>query len=127
MLTMIEITEHYVRHEGIHAHVAEELAVRLPQSGGFRARNMRETLLEFVRGQAQQARDGEHLLGSSEVIESIIGKYKHLAGEHCQQGLTGLVLGIPAMIGRVALDTVMHALSELTNRDVWTWCKEHLV
>lgn len=126
MLAVIETVEHYVRHEGIHPQAAEELASRLPRPRSTKARRLRKELLEFMRKQAQQARDGERLLGSSEVLESIIGKFKHLAGERGQQGLTGMVLGIGALVGKVAVAAVQTALSEFTTRNVWDWCKTHL-
>ena len=75
MLDVIEITEHYVRHEVIHRKAPKELATRLPKPNCETARRLREQLLGFVRNEAQQTRRGERLLGSSEVLESIIGKF----------------------------------------------------
>ncbi len=80
MLAVIGTTEHYVRHEGIHAKAAEELAAVLPKPATPAACRLRKQLLEFVETQGQQAREGERLLGSSEVLESIIGKFKNRGG-----------------------------------------------
>jgi hypothetical protein len=71
MLTIVEVTEHYVRHEGIHAEAAAELAAILPQPNTPAARKLRKQLLEFVKEEGQYAREGERLLASSEVLESI--------------------------------------------------------
>jgi len=43
----------------------------------------------------------DRLLGSSEVLESIIGKFKNLAGERGRHGLTGMVLSIGALVGKL--------------------------
>ena len=72
------------------------------------------------------ARDGEGLLGTSEVLESIIGRYKYIAGEGGQHGMTGMVLSVAAMVGSHMIDTVAAALTEITNQDVWQWCRAHL-
>jgi len=126
MLDVIETTEHYVRHQGIHRKAAGELAVLLPKPRSEAARSLRQQLLTFVREEAQQTRRGERLLGSSEVLESIIGKFKCVAGERGQHGLTGMVLSIGALVGHVTVGAVQAALAEVPTRDVWDWCQAHL-
>jgi hypothetical protein len=126
MLALVEATEHYVRHEGSHAQAAVQLGAVLPQPTTPGARQLRKQLLEFVAQESTQAREGERLLGSSEVLESIIGKYKYLAGEHGHHGMTGTVLSLAALVGRHMVSTVQAAMHETTNQDVWAWCKTHL-
>ena len=126
ILKVMETTEHYVRHQGIHRRAAEELAVLLPKPRSEPARSLREQLLEFVQEEARQTRKGERLLGASEVLESIIGKFKCVAGERGQHGLTGMVLSIGALVGHVTVEAVQAALTEVPNRDVWNWCQTHL-
>lgn len=126
MLDVIETTEHYVRHQGIHCKAADELSVLLPKPRSEKARTLRKQLLAFVQEEAQQARKGERLLGSSEVLESIIGKFKCVAGERGQHGLTGMVLSIGALVGHLTVGAVQTALAEVRNQDVWNWCHTHL-
>jgi hypothetical protein len=126
MLAVIETTEHYVRHRGIHRKAADELAVLLPKPKSEAARTLRQQLLTFVQEQARQTRKGERILGSSEVLESIIGKFKCVAGEQGQHGLTGMVLSIGALVGHVTVEAVQAALADVSNRDVWDWCQTHL-
>ena len=57
-------------------------------------------------------------MGSSEILESIIGKFKTVAGERGQHGLTGMALSIGALVGNVAVDTVQAAMTEITTHDV---------
>lgn len=126
MLAVIGTAEHYVRHEGIHAEAANEIATLLPKSAIPAVQRLRKQVVEFVETQGQQARTSERLLGSSEVLESIIGKYKHVAGEGGHHGLTGMVLSIGALVGDVAVATVQDAMTEVTTTDVWDWCRSHL-
>lgn len=126
VMEVMEATEHYVRHQGIHREAAEALATVLPQPASEPGRTLREQLVEFVREEAQQARAGERLLGSSEVLESIIGKYKQVAGERAQHGLTGIVLSIGALVGSLTVSAVQAAMTTVTNQDVWHWCQSHL-
>jgi hypothetical protein len=126
MLGVIGGAENYVRHEGIHAQAAEELAALLPKPATPAACRLRKELLEFVAAEGRQAREGERLLGSSEVLESIIGKFKNVAGERGQHGLTGMALSVGALVGRLAPETVQAAMTEITTPDVWNWCRSHL-
>lgn len=126
MLSVIGTTEHYVRHEGIHGKAADELAALLPKTTTPAACRLRKQLLEFVEAEGQQTREEERLLGSSEVLESIIGKFKHVAGERGQHGLTGMVLSIGALVGHLAVTTVEAAMTETTTQEVWNWCRSHL-
>jgi len=126
MLAVVGTTEHYVRHEGVHAKATEELTAVLPKPTTPAAKRLRKQLLEFVEEQSRQARGDERLLGSSEVLESIIGKFKNLAGERGQHGLTGMALSIGALVGKQAVGTVQTAMSTITNHQVRDWCRSHL-
>jgi hypothetical protein len=126
MLAVIGATEHYIRREGVHRKAAEELLPLLPKPATPAACRLRKQLLEFVEVEGQQAKDDERLLGSSEVLESIIGKFKNVAGERGQHGLTGMVLSIGALVGTIAVATVQAAMSEITTHQVWDWCRSHL-
>lgn len=126
MLAVIGTVEHYVRHEGVHSKAADELAARLPKAATPAAQRLRKELLAFVAAQGAQAREDERLLGSSEVLESIIGKFKHVAGERGQHGLTGMVLSIGALVGNPGVATVQTALTQTTTSAVWNWCRTHL-
>ena len=66
------------------------------------------------------------MLGSRDVLESVMGKFQYLAGERGPHGMTGMVLSIGAFVGRQAIATVQAAMEEITNHDVWKWCHEHL-
>jgi len=126
VMNVVEHTEHYVRHHGIHRQAAAELGPLLPHPGSAMADRLRTQLLEYVQAAAQEAREGERLLGSSEVLESIIGKFKRVAGERGQHGLTGMVLSFAAIAGHVTVDAVETALETVTCKDVWDWCHMHL-
>jgi len=126
VMEVIECAEHYVRHRGIHRKAGEEMAALLPNPTCEMASQLRRRLLEFIEAEDQQAGDGECLLGSSEVLESIIGKFKCLAGERGHHGLTGMVLSIGALVGRVTVGTVEAALEQVTCQDAWDWCRSHL-
>lgn len=126
MMAMVEATEHYVRHEGYHGKSLDELKAQMSLPSTRAARALRQQLLECVGKQAEHLGEQKRLLGSSEVIESVIGRFKHMAGERGHHGMTGMVLSVGAFVGRCAINTVQSAMEEVTTHDVWKWCHEHL-
>jgi hypothetical protein len=127
MMAVIGVAENYVRQEGLHREAAAELTIRLEQVvNGPLSRKFRDSLVTFVGEQSALSRGQERLLGSSEVLESIIGKYKRLQGEQSQHGLTPMILSVGAFIGRKTMSFVYEALAKISARDLSTWSKEHL-
>ncbi len=127
LLALARASEHYVRHHGYHGQAAKELRGELDRlpigRGGDR---MKEAIVEFVSQQSRTAGRGERLVGSTEVLESIIGKYKRLQSLHSAGGMTGMILSIGAIVGGRSLEAIREALSRVSNSDVWQWCRKHL-
>jgi hypothetical protein len=79
LLQLVTVTEHYVRTQGLARDSAGHLGNLLaPLAQSPRGQQVRAHLLAFVAEEAQKAYPHERLLGSSEVIESVFGKFKRL-------------------------------------------------
>jgi hypothetical protein len=127
LLALAGAAEHYVRHHGLHAETVTELTPRLQALAVCRrSRRMKDAIVEFLSGQAAAARPGERLIGSTEVLESIIGKYKRLQSMHSGGGMTGMILSVGALVGRPSRARIVEALKTVTNSQVWQWCRERL-
>lgn len=127
LLAIAETVERYVRREGYHATAAEWLRNRLAGlTIDASAASMTADALRFVAEQSSQSRRGERLIGSSEVLESLFGKYKHLQGIHRQGGMTPQLLALGAAVGRQTVGTVRRAFATIRTRDVVQWCRQHL-
>ena len=127
VMNVIETVETTVRREGYHALTRSKIESTLDATPeGSLADRLRVELLEFVDQNAGLTDEGDSLPGSSEVLESIFGKYKNLQGESGQFGVTGMVLSIGALIGRVTIATIRTALESTSAVDVKAWEKKHL-
>lgn len=83
LLAVAQAAEHYVRHHGWHAAAEAELRKRLqPLATCARSRRLKNRLLQFAAEQTAAAQPDERLIGSTEVLESLIGKYKRLQALH---------------------------------------------
>jgi hypothetical protein len=127
LLELIETAVEYVRQRGFHGQAAEELRSELtPLATCAAGQEMQKDLLEFVGEQSAYARTAERLVGSSEVIESVIGKYKRLQSTHSQGGTTGMILSVGAIVREKTSETIREALTGTTTQAVLEWCGRHL-
>jgi hypothetical protein len=127
LLEIADIADRYVRAEGYHAGAAAALEEQLSGLAiNACAHTMQTEVIQFVSRQSAQARPEEHLIGSSEVLESLIGRYKRLQGTQSAGGVTPLVLAVGAMVLDLTTSILGQALSAIRVRDVLTWCREHL-
>ena len=81
---------------------------------------------EFVRGQSQAAQRGEHLVGSTEVLESVFGKWKTLEHQESLSGITSLILSLGSLVGQWPLSRIKAALEATPVKHVVNWCHERL-
>jgi hypothetical protein len=116
-----------VRQDGYYRGAAEALQPRLAElAHNPPAQRVADHLVEFVAAQSTQAREGEHLIGCTEVIESLIGKAKQLEGDQRKGGFTRMILGIAASVANPAMENVRKALETVKTADVAKWATEHL-
>jgi len=80
----------------------------------------------FVRASSAVAVPGECLVGSTEVLESLFGKWKTLERQESQSGITGLVLSLGALLGAWPASRIRSALEATPVKHVVSWCRENL-
>jgi len=90
------------------------------------AKNVREELLDFIGQEAQKANRHERLLGSSEIIESLFGKFKQLEHDQSKSGFTGYLLSIAASVSKTTEDVTQQALETVRTKKVHEWFKENI-
>jgi hypothetical protein len=116
----------FVNHQGIYRGAAQAVRAELPPGLGASSRSLVQELLGFVAQQARRTRPGERLPGSTEVLESCFGSFKHLEKQQARGGFTSLLLGFGALLAKTTTETVKQALAESTTSKILAWCKEHL-
>jgi hypothetical protein len=127
LLAIAKQAEGYVRRKGYHRCAAEELKVQLHPlvrtPAGIR---LQTGLLAFLDEQTKGLKQGQHLLGSSEILESLLGKYKRIQGTHSKGGMTGSLLNIGAAVSRKSTETIRRALSSVPVAAVGNWIGDRL-
>jgi len=125
LLALARAAEDYVHHEGLHARIGDALRQRLqPLVATAAGRRFHDAQLQFLQQQSQSLAPGERMLGSTEVLESIIGKYKRLQSTHSKGGMTAMLLGMGAIVGKPTTATLAKALATIRTQDVIDWCRQ---
>ncbi|MEN8180381.1 MAG: hypothetical protein ABFS39_17415 [Pseudomonadota bacterium] len=128
LLDVAITTECFVRKHGLWKGCDVELSKRLADHDAVspKALQLRDQLLAFVKKESLKARAEEHLLGSSEIIESVFGKLKRLEHNQAKSGFTGLVLSVAAVVSETTQEVVQKAMETVPTKNVLEWIKKHL-
>jgi hypothetical protein len=127
LFEIVSATESLIRHHGLRAGTQRELEKHLRGLAQTPlTRQVRKELLAFVAQEEAKARSNERLLGSSEIIESVLGKQKRLEQDQSKSGFTGLILGVCAMVADTTREVIQQALETLSTQQVLDWCREML-
>ena len=62
------------------------------------SRRLATALLEFVGQESRKLKKGQRVPGHTEILESLLGKYKQIQGRHSQGGMTASLLNIGAVV-----------------------------
>ncbi len=127
LMQIVAVVEHFVRTQGIysgcHRNLRRQLVSMAPTK---KTRRVRAQLVAFVEQESQKTKYDERLVGSSEVIESVLGKLKRLEQDQSRSGFTGLLLGVAAIVSTTTAEVVQKALETVPTKKVLDWCKETL-
>ena len=127
MMQIVKLAEEFIKFVGIY----RDCHIDLMQVEGFdahrkRTKRLREELLDFIAQQSQQAKPDERLLGSSEVIESVIGKLKNMESDQNKSGFTGLLLSLAAIVSKTTEDVIQKALESVPTKRVRELFKQNI-
>lgn len=125
---VVDVAVRRVNERGIYRGAARLLAREFLQLDalGDGAKQLAGQMVEFVQSQECRVRPDERFPGSTEVLESCFGKFKHLEKQQSHGGFTQLLLGLGALLAKVTTATVREALQASRTADIRTWAKQTL-
>lgn len=117
----------FFRMRGVYVGCAEELATELSLlASKDHDADLAQEWLDYARTSSASARPGERLVASTEVIESVFGKWKSLERQASRSGITSYVLSLGALVGRWPLSRIKTALESTPVKHVVGWIEENL-
>jgi len=87
----------------------------------YRFINFKNKIKAILQKEGEKIPYGAHYLGSSEILESLFGKFKYIEDNQASSGLSSLVLSIPALVGKLDESIVQGALETISCFDIDTW------
>jgi len=114
---VVEKTIQRVRLHGLNAATQEELEKEwgaLSERTGTQM--VRGHMRAYVAKNVRQAKDGETLPGSDEILEAALGQMKAKAGERGTGELTGMTLALGAILGKHDEEGVRQALDAVPQK-----------
>ena len=91
-----------------------------------RANTFKDSLIEAVKIEASKIPKDTILLGCSDVIESIFGKYKQISSRSPFKTMGQLVLTLPLMTATLTVDLVRQGMESIRNCDLEQWVETSL-
>ncbi len=122
MVDLIDLVQTQVKQDGLnqasHQRFEEHTAAisLLP-----RAQSLAEQISGYLRFEGQQIPDQQTLLGTSDAIESVIGKYKYLSVESPMRDVGKMILTIPVFTTKLTCELVKTAMESVQALDVDKW------
>ena len=118
---LVQTAIELVRVEGLHAGT---LALLEPAWGAIgecdSTRRIAERLREYVANYRPKTKD-ERFAASTEILESGFGKLKRIEGQQSQDGMTGLVLALGAIVGTFEETELKEALEATPQKKMDNW------
>jgi hypothetical protein len=128
LLEVVQSTQQEVKTRGLGAATAERVWEQLPATvfDDPRLAGFLTGVRSYLEEQGGKVPKGECWLGTSDVIESLFGKYKWL-GEKAPYAEVGAnVLTLPVMTVDLTSELIREALSTVSVKDVREWVATHI-
>jgi hypothetical protein len=127
LIKVVDCTVDFVKSVGIYRECSVDLETEIGEYiDDDRATRVRAELISFVEKQSLNALPDEILLGSSEVIESVIGKFKTLEQDQVKSGFTSMLLSFAALVSKTTEDVIQKALQSVPTKKIREWFKKNI-
>ena len=120
----------FINHEGLSTGTGDRLRTQLEEAMSDLPTSHETTdrvaalLVEFVERSERQLEDGERAWLSTEILESLFGRFKQLEGQHSKGGFTSLLAALPSLCCTVDAARVRRRLLHVSTTKLKQWIKE---
>ena len=128
MVELCRTALNLVHERGYYRKVKRDFMVLTKPVSHFSRRCMafRNKIAAILAEEGAKVPVGQHYLGSSEVIESVFGKFKAMEDQHASSGLTSLVMALPALAGDITHEIVECAMNSVSVDIMSDWMDKNM-
>jgi len=128
-LDIIIIAQKEVKWNGLNKQTAEKFAKSVKNIGtnNKKSKRLKDKLFSFFEEEVKQFPKKEiTLLGTSDIIESIFGKYKIFSAKTPIKEISKSILTIPILTSEVTAKEVKKAMETITSEKLSEWARENI-
>lgn len=127
---VIDAALSFINYEGLSLGTADRLRTHLEETMSDLSERhetvvrVAALLVEFVERSEGQLGDGERAWLSTEILESLFGRFKQLEGQHSKGGFTSLLAALPTLCCRIDAARVRRHLLQVSTTKLKRWVQE---
>ncbi len=122
IFTQIHSVQKQIKTQGLHSGSLEEWLKTISiDSLTPRGQNFHEKIIEYLTFETHQIPVDQVLLGTSDVVESLFGKYKFFAARRPLKDIGASILLIPLFTLKITTNLVRQAMESIRFIDVISW------
>lgn len=127
IITIIEIVETQLKKEGLSRNSDQKFLEKLSTLDikTQTSKNFIENVMYYLNIESSQIKQDESVLASSDIIESIFGKYKYFEARSGMKGIGKMILSIPAFCTEITSTKVKEAIECISQLDLKNWINEN--
>ena len=130
-LNVVSVTLTLINEQGLSAGSSRRLRSRFAKLElCSTSRQVTQRTLAFIRGSEKKLKSLKQpdlrLPMSTEVLESVFGRYKQLERQHSQGGFTSLIASFATLLKPITADEIKQAFAEISTKQMKQWVKEQL-
>lgn len=129
---VINLALAWINRQGLCDNSSDQLQTLLapwlaPQAGGRSpAGEIATSLLQYVIESQQKLPAGERAWLSTEILESLFGRFKRIERQHSKGGFTRLLAALPTLCCRVDAERIRDRFAKVKSGDLQQWIKKTL-
>ena len=128
MLNMLNHLQKEVKQNGLSKQSKKNIRKKLSklEIDTIRQQKLRNEILKYVENATARLPQNQAYLGSSDIIESVFGKYKYFSAKTPMKEIGKTVLTIPAFTSEINSDEVKKALETVSTKNLHQWQKDNI-
>lgn len=125
MLDLIKVVFKQLKEKGLNRESINEFIKTVkPLPLTKRSNNLKNKIIEYLESETRRIPSGETFLGTSDILESLLGKYKIFSSKSPIKEVGKMLLTIPLCTIQITAATVKEALEKIRMQDLNNWSVE---
>ena len=127
VIEVLQAAKKVIKNYGLHTGTMKAFKKALAQIKQYKvSKDIGQKLIKYIASETAGIKEGELLLGTSDIIESIFGKYKVFSSKTPIKEIGKTILMIPVFTMDLSDYNIKHALQQTSTKDVQKWISTNI-